>query len=461
LSTLFPVTSAIIIDKIPPILAVFEDYPMDHQREKDLLVALLGSLGGPASAGSGAETEAIDWEWLLNYSVAHNIAPLLCHQILQHQGNFELLAEVTDKMSRVLANAQVRNSKVMQEAGEILAIFQENGIPAVILKGPALGLLYPEPYLREYTDLDLLIAEESVKKAQDILTRRNYPALDCDSRTGQFEIPTRMGIRADDSFGTHWKTHFKLDPETQQVATSSLAIEIHSPRHWGRGSHGLIDVEEWLLRARPSQVCGSPAPLLAPEDWLGYLCCHLYADHVWGRMTGLRNVLDIYLLIKQGIDWEVFSADFDRFHSAQQEITDWFEKQMALSCEANGDNISWFDGYDFISSVNYGLCCVDELFGPIVPSSILELTSPQEENRARLLAFPPEHFFVWQNTLKNRLLDCPGIPKSRLVIKGLIKFWKKIPPFSSFSYNSRNISIWRDAPRVKPAQASAAESLLY
>jgi hypothetical protein len=435
---------------------------MDHQREKDLLVALFDSLGSPASAGSGAETEAIDWEWLLNYSFAHNIAPLLCYQILQHQGNFELPAEITDKMSRVLANAQVRNSKVMQEAGEILDIFQKNDIPAVILKGPALGLLYPEPYLREYTDLDLLIAEELVKKAQDILTRRNYPALDCDSRTGHFEIPTRMGMRADDSFGKHWKTHFRLDPETRQVATSSLAIEIHSPQHWSKGSQGLIDVDEWLQKARPAKVCGRPALLLAPGDWLGYLCCHLYADHVWGLVGDLRNVLDIFLLVRQGIDWEGFSADFDRFAATQQIIIDWFEQQIKLAGETDGkDNYAWFDGYDFISSVNYGLRCVEELFGPIVPSSILEQTSPQEENRARLLAFPPEHFFVWENPLKNRLLDCPGIPKSRLVIKGLIKFWKKIPPFSSFSYNSRNISIWRNAPRVKPAQASAAESLLY
>ena len=66
----------------------------------------------------------------------------------------------------------------------LLDLFEQNQIPAVPYKGPALGVaIYGKLSLRQFADLDILIPEKDVWKATDLLINRGYRA--------HFVIPQR------------------------------------------------------------------------------------------------------------------------------------------------------------------------------------------------------------------------------------------------------------------------------
>lgn len=62
------------------------------------------------------------------------------------------------------------NYKNLTVQSVILEKLKESGIKCVVLKGSSVSCNYPEPMLRTYGDIDILVAEEDYEKSIDILT---------------------------------------------------------------------------------------------------------------------------------------------------------------------------------------------------------------------------------------------------------------------------------------------------
>ena len=59
----------------------------------------------------------------------------------------------------------------------LLELFEQNQIPAVPYKGPALSVgIYGKLSLRQFADLDILVPEKNVGKATELLIDRGYQA---------------------------------------------------------------------------------------------------------------------------------------------------------------------------------------------------------------------------------------------------------------------------------------------
>ena len=74
------------------------------------------------------------------------------------------------------ANAQ-KNLRLTGELLRLLDLFQQNAIPIAAFKGPVLAhSVYGHISLREFSDLDVIVHEADLSKAEDILIARGYQA---------------------------------------------------------------------------------------------------------------------------------------------------------------------------------------------------------------------------------------------------------------------------------------------
>src|SRR6185295_18513676 len=80
----------------------------------------------------------------------------------------------------------LRGTQMTTALGEILDLFERNGIPAMPFKGPVLAFqLYDQPGLRSSVDLDFLVHAEDILHARSVLLTRGYQTNCPPERSGQ------------------------------------------------------------------------------------------------------------------------------------------------------------------------------------------------------------------------------------------------------------------------------------
>jgi hypothetical protein len=170
----------------------------------DFLAALLRGEApdGPEALGD----EAI--RRLLHLSAVHGIEPLIFTALKEHPQRTLPIDTLRDRLRpRVLAQAVTQLAKE-GAIRTVLEGFAEGKVPALILKGAALGYrVYPEPHLRPRGDLDLLISGSDRKAADAWLTENGYQRLDAIREAGTFQVTyeqTRTTTPTDD-IDLHWK----------------------------------------------------------------------------------------------------------------------------------------------------------------------------------------------------------------------------------------------------------------
>jgi hypothetical protein len=121
-------------------------------------------------------SKGIDWQLLLNLASQHFVRPILlqslkcvCWDSVPKEIKLELMM-----FNR--ANAQ-KNLLFTRELLQLIDLFNKNAIPIAAFKGPILSrIVYGDISLREFSDLDVIVAKDNLSKAQDILLARGYQA---------------------------------------------------------------------------------------------------------------------------------------------------------------------------------------------------------------------------------------------------------------------------------------------
>lgn len=121
-------------------------------------------------------SKGIDWQLLLNLASQHCVRPILlqslkcvCWDSVPKEIKLELMM-----FNR--ANAQ-KNLLFTRELLQLIDLFNKNAIPIAAFKGPILSrIVYGDISLREFSDLDVIVAKDNLSKAQDILLARGYQA---------------------------------------------------------------------------------------------------------------------------------------------------------------------------------------------------------------------------------------------------------------------------------------------
>ena len=152
----------------------------------------LPALSDPAGPGEAPPRLPRDADWPLLFAEAdrHGVLPAVVRNCLCRadlaRGAEAALIEVQEPLIRRTAFALVLRGQLARIARR----FAEGGVPFIVLKGPQFAdRLYPDPALRPFTDLDLLLPKDALASARRCLQDIGYRA--CRDPGGKY--PGRYG----------------------------------------------------------------------------------------------------------------------------------------------------------------------------------------------------------------------------------------------------------------------------
>ena len=229
---------------------------------------------------------ALNWDWVLRRAEAERLGALL-YAVLR---SLPLPDGVLDRLRVAWVSGRRQHLLGVEQLSGVLSAFEREGLPVLTLKGPALAeMLYRDPGLRPFTDLDLLIRAADVSRAVLLLSALGYRHLDIGN-----SLPYELAWRHAASFvsAENRPGHLPIDLHWGLLDSPGIAPapEIDLQEIWGRA----VKVEAWEQPARGP----------CPEDLLIYLALHWAVHHAF---SGLIWRLDLALLLRRygaTLDWK-------------------------------------------------------------------------------------------------------------------------------------------------------------
>lgn len=260
-----------------------------------------------------------NWHAVAEKAQAHRLEPLLYAALKARDLLSKLPEDVAEDLRTAYFRSYVANWFAYAELSCLLDCFNREQIPAVLLKGCALGeLLYSDIGLRPMVDLDVLVPEMEVPHVSALLAQRGY-------------LPS---IEPVDGFQQAFRN------EQAFVRDSRLPIEVDVHWHLTAGKYysERIPVDWFWQRTMEFTTSNRSARVFLPEAQLLQLMTHLALHH---SGEGLLWTLDIALLLaryQKQMKWnEVIEAarSFGLDQILQMTLTEidriW---RVSISCDA-------------------------------------------------------------------------------------------------------------------------------
>lgn len=217
---------------------------------------------------------SLRWEKVLYLAQWHGLTGLVFHH-LQGLGNWQMVPpEVGDQLKAAYLANGAKNLPGRAELTQVLAALEERDILVILLKGAAMAEeVYRDICLRPMADLDLLVPEEKVHLAQDIVRGLGYH---------------QVGTPDEQEDTT---THHRHLPGLAHNSKPVL-VEVHC--HVVRRDSGLhFDIAGFWQRARPAEVAGRQALVLSYSDQVIHLCLNFFVDRGFRSQAALRQLCDV------------------------------------------------------------------------------------------------------------------------------------------------------------------------
>jgi precorrin-6B methylase 2 len=220
----------------------------------------------------------IDWSYVLLAGHRHALLPLLQTAFKQHPDL------VPDSISRQLSEHfdanERRNSRILREAGGVMAQLQDSGIDALSMRVLFLLAQAYRPGEREYEPLDVLVAPDGVRRALAVLANRGYrPVLDLSPSKEALLLRSRpLPLQHDESL---------LRVHLQDRVTPTF-FPIH------------LTLSDLLDRRARETVDSLSSP---PREDVLLLCCLYGAFHIWGKLAWVSDTARV-IAHTPDLDWQ-------------------------------------------------------------------------------------------------------------------------------------------------------------
>ena len=228
-----------------------------------------------------------DWPGLIKLARRHAVLPLLYRSLETICPEAVPPAVLTRLQQFTRTNTQ-RNLTLTRELLRLLERCEACGISALPFKGPLLATAaYGDLGLRQFIDLDILLPQQQVWKATELLLTQGYQPL---LQLSPYQH--KIYLRTNYNYGL-------------RHTEKRVCVELH----WGFAptyfSFGLEPASVWE-RVEYVRLADRPVPTLALTDVLLMLCAH-GTKHCW---TKLGWICDIVELIERRpeIDWSCVMA---------------------------------------------------------------------------------------------------------------------------------------------------------
>jgi hypothetical protein len=252
----------------------------ERSAEHAWIVACLRAVGRGESVCRPPET--LDWPAVLETADVEDVLPALAHALAAaHWAGVPPAAR--RRLADGLALSRARHVVMTRVLAHVLQRCAGEGIAVIVLKGPVLAeRVYPDPALRPFSDLDLLVPPADRVRMDGVLAALGHRRV-ADEHSWEFDLAFDGATLYESPEGVRLDLHWALLTEPRFVWSAAGA-------------------EIWA-RSVPITVAGQPARGLGREDLLLYLAAHLAVHHSLG---GLLRYWDVALLLEresEAIDW--------------------------------------------------------------------------------------------------------------------------------------------------------------
>ncbi len=254
--------------------------------EKALLLrAAQRSLGiGETSLLRKMTATELNWEILPRLAQRHRLTALV-HKFLGAQDADVVPPAVQNDLQQNFLAITRQTLYLARELLDLLELFQSAGLVVIPYKGPALGAaVYGNISLREFSDLDILIAPEDAPDAAQLLIQQGFQ-------------PCRGAGKT--------VTAVQSDPNEKDLPFFHAERNVYLELHYKLARHyqGFpMDTRILFRRQQEAQLLHTPIPVLSPEDNLLVLCFNGAKDR-WNRFSLICDVA-AQLKAAPGLDWQ-------------------------------------------------------------------------------------------------------------------------------------------------------------
>lgn len=238
---------------------------------------------------SRVESMCPDFHWGSTFAHADKlgISSLLYFRMKQGGTLDRVPLDIVERYKSKFYWNQARNMKRFAKLRDVLGAFSLEKIPVIALKGLVLAeIVYPHIGLRPMRDVDLLVQEEDLTKAEEILVSLGFHANE--------RIQTKEWYRLH---------HHHIVPYVS--SDRSLVVEVHRQLTPFEAPIK-IPIHDLWARSSPVQITGKRCLNLSPEDLLIHLSLHLAVDSYIGKMKGIYDLVETIKYYQKNIDWDRF-----------------------------------------------------------------------------------------------------------------------------------------------------------
>ncbi|MBD1855910.1 MULTISPECIES: lasso peptide biosynthesis B2 protein [Leptolyngbya] len=228
--------------------------------------------------------QPIRWENLIPLAEWHSVLPLV-YQTLNTVCPEKIPPEISKRLRQSFYAISLNNQLLIQTLLILLKQFEDAEIPVLAFKGPLLAIsYYGDLNLRQFNDLDLLVARNDFERAQTLLREKNYQP---------YQV---LG----------WQTAFAH-------SSSGVGIDLHralTPPYFKFD----LQFEELRSRLQSCSFDNQQIDCLSPIDMLLILCVSFCRDR-HEQKSRLIQLCDIAQLIQAypNLDWHQVLNQSRRF----------------------------------------------------------------------------------------------------------------------------------------------------
>src|SRR5678816_2865100 len=223
----------------------------------------------------------IDWTKLFSLAQRNALIPLLYFQLNKIAPSSVPSDRFKELQDRFQDNSAL-NTLLTAEMILLIDLFEQNQIPAIPYKGPAIGAgVYGQLALRQFADLDILVRESDVWKATDLLLDRGYEP--------HFVIPAKR------------RSAFIRLCYVRSFNRDNTTVELHwrlAPRFFGP----YFDTTRLWERTRKIPLQGSSIRIPFSDDLILMLCIHGAKD-CWDKLEWVCGLAEV-VRAAPDLDWE-------------------------------------------------------------------------------------------------------------------------------------------------------------
>ncbi|HZP81301.1 MAG TPA: nucleotidyltransferase family protein [Chthonomonadaceae bacterium] len=260
----------------------------------------------------------LDWKALALASVRHGVMPHVARHLNAFTNDPRIPAEFAACFARMGRGIALRNRVLFRETARLLRALEAASIGCLVLKGVGLALtVYPDPALRNFADIDILVEEADYEAAGEIAAQCGFVRDAIAAHPWQHHeafIATCPEDILTDTVPHEYDP--MLTPELLIRHRHEVSLELHRGLFL-RANGFMRDVDLapfWEGSQAAALPDGTPMRVPSPEAQIVHLAAHA-ATHIFRKLLFGLDMARVIATYREQIDWERVIALADRYEA--------------------------------------------------------------------------------------------------------------------------------------------------